>query len=321
MKQYKQAFDSIKVPEDMAERIKKKMAEETPAANESVESEKRKTVKTAAPITPFYRKIPKTAWNMAISGAAAAVIIVGVWITKPWLTPQPGLDDTVAVQTMTDTDAQTDLGEVEKIGGQGQAAIPDQTNTTGDEKDNIKDGNTGTENPDASGNDDEKKDGKDQTKKDPKKEDGNTSLGTENPGGGNTGAGDSVFYQEAQSEQELISLLDFVPELPETIPDTAKVLSYIAVDSNMAEINYKDQETTICYRTGVTAEEGTDISGDYNEYPRVQVTDDKYTVKGSESQTAVVIWTAEDKSYSLSFSPEVSDQVAIDWAQAVGISR
>ena len=82
MKEYKQAFDNIKVPEDMATRIEKKLAE------------------TPAEITPISSARPrKKVWITLAACAACCALIVGVWeLGGPGRQPQVAVPEPTADQ-------------------------------------------------------------------------------------------------------------------------------------------------------------------------------------------------------------------------------
>jgi len=110
MKEYRQAFDNIKVPDDMASRIEKELAE-TPAE--------------ISPISPARRG--RKVWVTFAALAACCALIVGVWkLGGPGRQPQTGAPEPEATQSGSTSQPQaTPAVTGENPGGQPQTtAVP-----------------------------------------------------------------------------------------------------------------------------------------------------------------------------------------------------
>ena len=121
-------------------------------------------------------------------------------------------------------------------------------------------------------------------------------------------------FQPVGSPGELSAYLPFTPLLPTGLPDGWEAVSVTAISGTVGEVVYADGANRVCYRT---AQGGADISGDYTAYPEVTERDG-YTLKGSGGTVSLLLWSDSGMSYCLRFTPAVSPETALGWAQRIG---
>jgi hypothetical protein len=117
--------------------------------------------------------------------------------------------------------------------------------------------------------------------------------------------------QDVSSPDEFSEYLGFEPEIPADIPAGYAVSSCTAIDGRLAQIVYSNGQTEVTFRT---ARGGGDVSGDYNAYPENDA-EGVYTLCGAEGSVTLVKWTSGGCAFSLSFSPAVSRDAALQWAE------
>lgn len=113
--------------------------------------------------------------------------------------------------------------------------------------------------------------------------------------------------------EEAEQIAGFALELPVQIPSWAKETTIRAVDSALIEVTYQGQGHELTVRKGAGSE---DISGDYTVYEHqetVTVDGCPVTIKGTEEQAAVAVWTRGGYTYAVSAAPgmEFADMTAL----------
>lgn len=115
--------------------------------------------------------------------------------------------------------------------------------------------------------------------------------------------------EELTSSAELIARLGYAPKLPTALPSGFSESGAAIIGGKTAQVDYADAATTVCYRT---AKGNDDVSGDCNAYSE-QSSENGLTLKGDDGQVSLAVWNDETYSYSLSFSPGVPKQTALNW--------
>ena len=115
--------------------------------------------------------------------------------------------------------------------------------------------------------------------------------------------------EELTSSVELTARLGYAPKLPTALPSGFSESGAAIIGGKAAQVDYADAATTVCYRT---AKGNDDVSGDCNAYSE-QSSENGLTLKGDDGQVSLAVWNDETYSYSLSFSPGVPKQTALNW--------
>ncbi len=116
----------------------------------------------------------------------------------------------------------------------------------------------------------------------------------------------------AQSTASLSSVMSFEPDFMTTLPDGWMEVSAESIWGDTAQVVYSNGNDRVVYRTA----RGTDdISEDNNQYAFV-TEKDGCTLKGmGKEKIYLVIWTENNRSYSISFSRAVDQETALSWAK------
>ncbi len=118
--------------------------------------------------------------------------------------------------------------------------------------------------------------------------------------------------QQVDSPEELQNYLPFAPLLPAALPEGWTAVAATVYNGTLAEVIYSNGNDEVRYRT---AQGSSDISGDYTLYLETREYNG-YSLKGEQELVALVIWTDDEFSFSLNFTPAVDDQTALSWADA-----
>lgn len=113
--------------------------------------------------------------------------------------------------------------------------------------------------------------------------------------------------------EEAEQIAGFALELPAQIPSWVNKTTIRAVDSALIEVTYGGQGRELTVRKGAGSE---DISGDYTVYEHqetVTVDGCPVTIKGTDDQAAVAVWTRGGYTYAVSTAPgmEFADMTAL----------
>lgn len=120
-------------------------------------------------------------------------------------------------------------------------------------------------------------------------------------------------FASCASLEEAEEIAGFSLELPEQVPNWVDQTTIRAVDSALIEVTYAGQGRELTIRKGAGS---GDISGDYNAYGHeetVAVDGCQVTVKGTDGQLAVAVWTRDGYTYAVSAAPgmELKDLIAL----------
>ena len=120
-------------------------------------------------------------------------------------------------------------------------------------------------------------------------------------------------FVSCTSLKEAEEIAGFSLELPQRIPNWVRQTAIRAVDSALIEVTYEGRGRELTVRKGVG---NGDISGDYNIYDSqetVTVDGCPVTVKGTDGQMAVAVWTRDGYTYAVSAAPgmELADLTAL----------
>lgn len=116
------------------------------------------------------------------------------------------------------------------------------------------------------------------------------------------------FGEEYSSAEELSKAVGFNLFEINNLPFKAKETNYIAIDKDLAEINYSGEENSLTYRKSVGTE---DNSGDYNVYDysgEIEINKIKVAVKGEAESLKLAFWTDGKYSYSISLDKAVTQK-------------
>ncbi len=117
----------------------------------------------------------------------------------------------------------------------------------------------------------------------------------------------------AQSTASLSSVMSFEPDFITTLPDGWMEVSAESIWGDTAQVVYSNGSDRVVYRT---ARGNDDISEDNNQYAFVTERDG-FTLKGmGKEKIYLVIWTENDRSYSISFHRAVDQETALSWAKS-----
>lgn len=107
---------------------------------------------------------------------------------------------------------------------------------------------------------------------------------------------------ECSSAEELSQSIGFEFSDPASLPFEAESAEYYNLFNEIAEATYHSGDMTACYRKSLGTD---DNSGDFNEYPDI-VTEDinghSVTLKGSDGEYVLAVWTDGEYSYSIMLS-------------------
>lgn len=120
-------------------------------------------------------------------------------------------------------------------------------------------------------------------------------------------------FVSCASLEEAAEIAGFSLELPDQLPNWVQQSAIRAIDSDLIEVTYEGQSRELTVRKGVG---NGDISGDYNIYDSqetVAVDGCPVTVKGTDGQMAVAVWTRDGYTYAVSAAPgmELADLTAL----------
>lgn len=124
-----------------------------------------------------------------------------------------------------------------------------------------------------------------------------------------------LLYHKTIDEASKVVGFAFI--IPAKLPEGYVQGEIVTINKEIAQVNYKNGENVITYRT---AKGSSDISGDYNDYSStrtITVGDLSITAKGEGSTVHVAYWTKGDFSYSLVFSVDVSDDVLSEIIESI----
>lgn len=110
-------------------------------------------------------------------------------------------------------------------------------------------------------------------------------------------------------------MLPFELNVPQC-PEGFTFQSGAVLGGTLAQVQYSDGTILVTYRMGPGEE---DVSGDYSQYPSREQRQEQgllLTLSGQDGQIALVTWSREGYSYSLSFQPAVSEDSALEWVDA-----
>lgn len=122
-------------------------------------------------------------------------------------------------------------------------------------------------------------------------------------------------FQGAETLEELEGMRPFELNAPQC-PEGFVFQSGAVLGGTLAQIQYSDGTILVTYRMGPGEE---DVSGDYSQYPSREQRQEQgllLTLSGQDGQIALVTWSREGYSYSLSFQPAVSEDSALEWVDA-----
>ena len=104
---------------------------------------------------------------------------------------------------------------------------------------------------------------------------------------------------EISSIDDIEEQLGYEIKVPNYVPNGYEISNMSVLFGETAEINYENKTDTLCYRTGKGAD---DISGDYNSYENIEtlnIDNIDRTFKGNGDLYNNVVWTDDDKTYSV----------------------
>ena len=119
-------------------------------------------------------------------------------------------------------------------------------------------------------------------------------------------------YQTLGSVQELEDLLPYALQLPD-VPQGYQVDGVALIGGVLAQVDYAQGDGRVSFRMGQGRQ---DISGDYTVYPsQIEVKQDGQsgTLSGQGELVSLAVWYDGENSFSLSFSPAVPQQEALEW--------
>lgn len=117
--------------------------------------------------------------------------------------------------------------------------------------------------------------------------------------------------------EEAEQIAGFTLDLPAQTPSWVNKTTIRAVDSALIEVTYGGQGRVLTVRKGAG---GEDISGDYTVYERQEtVTADgcQVTIKGTDDQAAVAVWTRGSYTYAVSAAPGMDFEDMTALAEAI----
>ena len=120
-------------------------------------------------------------------------------------------------------------------------------------------------------------------------------------------------FADCASLEEAEEIAGFSLELPEQIPGWADRTAIRAMDAALIEVTYEGRGRELTIRKGTGS---GDISGDYNPYDHqetVMADGCRITVKGTDGQMAVAVWSRDGYTYAVSTAPgmELGDLTAL----------
>jgi hypothetical protein len=124
-------------------------------------------------------------------------------------------------------------------------------------------------------------------------------------------------YKAYGSIDELKNALPFELVVPSKIPPQFIIEGIDSIGGKIAQIRYSDGNETITFRAASGTE---DISGDSNEYAANEtktVSGMKVTLKGNSNLVYLSIWTDDTRSYSLSTSQGMSEELVLEIIQSL----
>ena len=117
---------------------------------------------------------------------------------------------------------------------------------------------------------------------------------------------------EARSASELSKMVGFPVSDIKAFASTADTITWLAYGPDLAEIDYKLDDQTICYRKS----EGTeDNSGNYNEYTltdKIQIGTSIINIKGNDGKYSLAVWNDGTYSYSINLTTALSEKQFIE---------
>ena len=297
--EYRRAFDNLRFPAGMAERIRRAAADASP-------EQKREAA----------RRRPGSGVRRGLAACAcAAALAVLVWQTG--LLPRRGelasgacLDSGVHVSGDTG-EASASSGKTGETPKKSAAGTPGKSG--GERRVGSDAGSSGKE-PRRSGTCAPAKKAPSRVTSAPPPDRDSDALYPERSEsvapGQNTPSGNPV--RTVDSPAELAALLNFTPVLPAAVPEGWQIRSCAAVGAKLAQIVYARDGGEVCWRTAP----GT---GDISGVADGEATDagNGITFRGTAGTVSAAWWTADGMAFSLTFSPAVSAEEALSWAAAV----
>lgn len=116
--------------------------------------------------------------------------------------------------------------------------------------------------------------------------------------------------------EEIQKQVGYVFKLPQYVPDEYTLGEYGVMFGSLIEINYNSEDNNILYRTEKT---DGNISGDYNEYERVEteiVNNTEITIKGRDDLYYNAVWN-DDCAYALNIENGLDKETIIKIAESV----
>ncbi len=123
---------------------------------------------------------------------------------------------------------------------------------------------------------------------------------------------------EVGSAAELSDMLGFETNVPQYIPFEADSVTYTSIWNEIGEIDFENGDKTLSYRKGL-AKDG-DVSGNYNEYAAektVSFDNTDVTIKGTDGEYTLAVWTKGDYAYSVSISYGISESEIMKVVESV----
>lgn len=119
-------------------------------------------------------------------------------------------------------------------------------------------------------------------------------------------------YQEYDSVQALSEKMGYEVSDIQGLPFEPQMTVYASIGTNLAQIEYQNGNTSVCYRKSPGTE---DNSGDYNQYGNIDtvlVEDIQVELRGTGDGYVLAVWTDGTYAYSLSLPQAQSEDV---WQQ------
>ena len=123
---------------------------------------------------------------------------------------------------------------------------------------------------------------------------------------------------EVGSAAELSDMVGFEINVPQYIPFEAESVTYISLWNEIGEIDFENGDKTLSYRKGFVKD--GEVSGDYNEYAAektVSFDNTDVTIKGTDGEYTLAVWTKGDYAYSVSISYGVSESEIMKVVESV----
>lgn len=116
---------------------------------------------------------------------------------------------------------------------------------------------------------------------------------------------------------EASAALGFAAATPSALPEGYALATVWVIGGTLLDLRYEGAAGAVQFRMGKGTE---DVSGDFTKYASTVRQPDgrvEYTLKGDGATVSLVLWTAGDYTYSLSFAPGVTADAAVAAAKSV----